>query len=90
MRLGYVVGEVVATVKICPICNHKLLLVQLVDEKDRPKGQPLIAVDCVDAGPGEKVLVVDEGNAASQILGGHREPVRTLIVGVVDHVDTEV
>ena len=90
MKLGYVVGEVVSTVKICPICNHKLMLVQVVDEHDKPRGEPLIALDRVDAGVGEKVLVLDEGNGASQILGGHREPVRTLIVGVVDHVDCEV
>jgi len=87
MRLGYVVGEVVATVKIPSICCHKLLYVQLVDDQDRPKGQPVIALDRVDAGVGEKVLVVDEGNAASQILGEKQAPVRTMVVGVVDHVD---
>jgi microcompartment protein CcmK/EutM len=87
MRLGYVLGEVVATVKIPSLERHKLLYVQLVDEKDRPKGQPVIALDKVDAGVGEKVLVVDEGNAASQILGEKQAPVRTLVVGVVDHVD---
>ncbi|MBI5836087.1 MAG: EutN/CcmL family microcompartment protein [Candidatus Eisenbacteria bacterium] len=89
MKLGYVVGEVVSTVKICPICNHKLLLVQVVGEHDKPTGQPMIALDKVGAGPGEKVLILDEGNGASQILGGNREPVRTMIVGVVDHVDVE-
>jgi microcompartment protein CcmK/EutM len=90
MKLGYVVGEVVSTVKICPICNHKLLLVQLVDEHDQPKGQPMIALDKVDAGVGEKVLVLDEGTGASQILGIKQGPVRSLIVGVVDHVDCGV
>ena len=89
MRLGYVLGEVVSTIKIPSIANHKLLYVQLVDEQDRPKGQPMIALDRVDAGVGEKVLVVDEGNAASQILGEKQAPVRTMVVGVVDHVDLE-
>lgn len=89
MKLGIVVGEVVATVKIDPLCCHKLLYVQLVDEKDQPKGPPVIALDTVSAGEGERVLVVDEGNAASQILGIKQGPVRTMVVGVVDRVDLE-
>ena len=87
MKLGIVVGEVVSTVKIPSICCHKLLQVQIVDEHDRPTGQPIIALDTVGAGEGERVLVVDEGNAASQILGEKQAPVRTLIVGIVDRVD---
>jgi microcompartment protein CcmK/EutM len=87
MKLGLVIGEVVSTVKIQSICCHKLLYVQLVDEHDRPKGQPMIALDTVDAGVGEKVLVLDEGNGASQILGEKQAPVRSMVVGVVDHVD---
>ena len=87
MRLGIVVGEVVSTVKIPSICCHKLLYVQLVNEKDQPQGQPVVALDTVSAGVGEKVLIVDEGNAASQILGEKQAPVRTLVVGIVDHVD---
>lgn len=88
MKLGLVIGEVVSTVKIQSICCHKLLYVQLVDEQDQPKGQPMIALDTVDAGVGEKVLVLDEGNGASQILGEKQAPVRSMVVGVVDHVDT--
>ena len=87
MKIGCVVGEVVSTVKIPSLCCHKLLYVQLVDEQDRPKGTPIIALDTVGAGEGEKVLLVDEGNAASQILGEKQVPVRTLVVGIVDRVD---
>jgi ethanolamine utilization protein EutN len=87
VKIGCVVGEVVSTVKIPSICCHKLLYVQLMDEQDRPKGPPVIALDTVGAGEGEKVLLVDEGNAASQILGEKQAPVRTLVVGIVDRVD---
>jgi microcompartment protein CcmK/EutM len=51
-----------------------------------PSGKPVIAVDSVDAGGGDTVLVSDEGNAASQILKMQRGPIRTVIVGV-DSVD---
>jgi len=48
--------------------------------------RPLLAVDTVDAGPGDLVLVLDEGNGAAQVLGRPRGPIRTVIVGVVDEV----
>ncbi len=87
MRLGRVVGEVVSTVKIPSICCHKLLHIQYVDELGGSRGAPVIALDTVGAGIGEDVLVVDEGNACSQILGEKQAPVRTMVVGVVDRVD---
>jgi microcompartment protein CcmK/EutM len=40
----------------------------------------------VDAGPGDLVLVLDEGNGAAQVLQRARGAVRTVIVGVVDEV----
>jgi ethanolamine utilization protein EutN len=49
----------------------------------------VIAVDSVDAGVGDRVLVADEGNTAAQVLGMPRGPVRTIIVGVVDEVMSE-
>ena len=51
-----------------------------------PTGRPTIAVDVVDAGVGDHVLVVDEGNSAAQALAQPRGPVRTVVVGVVDEV----
>jgi microcompartment protein CcmK/EutM len=84
-----VVGEVVATIKHGDLSAHKLLLVQPVDPDGTPKGQPMLAVDVVDAGVGDRVLVVDEGNSAAQVLQRPRGPVRTLIVGVIDEVDPE-
>ena len=47
-------------------------------------GRVAIAVDCVQAGPGDLVLVADEGNSAAQVLARPRGAVRTVIVGVVD------
>ena len=51
-----------------------------------PTGGYLIAVDSVGAGPGETVIVLDEGNGARQILGVPDMPVRSVVVGVVDEV----
>jgi microcompartment protein CcmK/EutM len=60
-------------------------------ERTAPDGSPLadylIAVDTVGAGPGERVLVLDEGNGARQVVGSTDAPVRSVIVGIIDAVD---
>ncbi len=88
MFLARVVGEVVATIKHAAMAGDKLLLVQPVTPADEPVGKPSIAVDAADAGPGDLVLVEDEGNTAAQVLRRPRGPIRTVVVGVVDHVET--
>ena len=87
MFLARVTGEVVATIKHPHLAARKLLLVAPEPTPGRPVLPPVIAVDTVDAGVGDRVLVADEGNAAAQVLGQPRGPVRTVIVGVVDEVD---
>ena len=87
MFLARVVGEVVATTKHAHLSARKLLLVQAEATAGRPVAQPVIAVDTVDAGIGDRVLVADEGNSAAQVLHASRGPVRTVIVGVVDATD---
>ena len=62
-------------------------VVQPLGLDDESEGEALIAVDRVDAGIGEKVLIVKEGNAARQITGRDRVPIQAVVVGVVDHVD---
>jgi ethanolamine utilization protein EutN len=84
--LGRVVGDVVATIKHRELAQRKLLLVQPLTGEGTPVGRPVIAVDAVDAGVGDHVLVVDEGNSAAQVLARPRGPVRTVVVGVVDEV----
>jgi ethanolamine utilization protein EutN len=86
MMLARVVGEVVATIKHEHLAGHKLLLVQPVTPAGEPTGRIAIAVDCAQAGPGDHVLVVDEGNGAAQVLRRSRGAVRTVIVGIVDSV----
>jgi microcompartment protein CcmK/EutM len=86
MFLARVVGDVVATIKHPALQNRKLLLVQPLTGDGTPTGRPAIAVDSVDAGVGDHVLVVDEGNGAAQVLQRPRGPIRTVVVGVVDEV----
>lgn len=86
MYIGKVIGTVVATVKISHLQGRKLLLVDQLDLQGQETGYYDIAVDVVQAGPGDTVMVIDEGNGARQILGLDPGAVRAVVVGVVDEV----
>ncbi len=88
MYIGRVCGTVVATIKNEIYRGRKLLVVDRLDLEGRPTARYDIAVDMVQAGVGDRVLVLDEGNSARQIVG--REPdgaIRAVIVGIVDELD---
>ena len=89
MFLGRVIGEVVATVKHPSLASRKILVVDMLDPDRRPLGESVLAVDSVDAGVGDFVLVVDEGSSAAIVTGLPDPPIRTVIVGVVDRVDED-
>ena len=87
MFLADVIGNVVSPVQ-CDFLNARpLLLVKPVTPRDSSAGRARIAVDTVGAGEGDRVLVIDEGNSGRQILAAGDIPVKTLIVGVVDHIE---
>jgi microcompartment protein CcmK/EutM len=86
MYIGKVIGSVVATVKIDHLAGRPLLLVDQLDLEGRETGGYDIAVDTVQAGPGDTVLVIDEGNGARQVLGLAPGAVRAVIDGIVDEV----
>jgi microcompartment protein CcmK/EutM len=87
MFVGQVTGEIVATINHPDYVNRRLLVVDRLDESGSPSGGYLIAVAAIDAGVGDRVLVLDEGNGARQILRNSTAPVRSVVVGVVDSVD---
>jgi len=84
--IGQVAGTVVATIKHEAFAGRKLLLVDRLGLDGRPTGEYDICVDAVRAGVGDRVLVLDEGNGARQVLNRKVAPVRAVIVGVVDEV----
>ena len=86
MYIGKVIGTVVATIKISHLEGRKLLLVNQLDLEGQETGYYDIAVDVAQSGPGDTVLVIDEGNGARQILKLDPGAIRAVIVGVVDEV----
>ena len=85
MKTGRVVGTVVSTVQIPVLDGHRLLVCDLTDPTGSSSGYT-IAVDVVDAGVGDRVLILDEGNSARQILGLDTGAIRAVVVGIVDEV----
>jgi microcompartment protein CcmK/EutM len=87
MFLGQVAGEIVSTINHADYDNRRLLVIDRLDPSGKPTGGYLIAVAAIDAGVGDRVLVLDEGNGARQILGNAQAPIRSVVLGVVDLVD---
>jgi ethanolamine utilization protein EutN len=86
MLLAKVVGTVVATRKDPRLVSHKLLVARPVDPKGKAEGSYLVAVDTVDAGVGETVLIVS-GSSARMAAGMKDCPVDAAIVGIIDTVE---
>jgi microcompartment protein CcmK/EutM len=100
MKLCTVLGSVFGSVHHPGYDGHKLLIVEPIDETGAAAGPSFLAIDTVQAGAGDRVLVNQEGNGAGQILSRHgaprgvppgerRPPIRSLIVGVIDRLDRE-
>jgi len=86
MQLARVIGTLVSTQKHRKLDGAKLLLVQPMTPDDEPRGVPLLTIDSVGAGVGEKVLIVIEGRAAGDALRRKAAPVDAAIIGIVDRV----
>ena len=86
MLLARIVGTVVATRKDPRLVSNKLLLARPIDPKGKAEGNYLVALDTVDAGVGETVLIVS-GSSARMAAGMKDTPVDAAVVGIVDVID---
>lgn len=87
MRLCKVIGNVVASAKHPAYHAKTLLIMQQIDVDGSEIGASFLAVDTVQAGPGDTTLVLTEGTGVRQILNAPPStPIRSLVVGIVDQV----
>ena len=100
MFLARVLGPVVNTVKHPALDGEKLLAVQPLNEFAEKQGDIILAIDRAQAGEGDHVLVMREGNGVRQIVGRDQDlpleqairaevPIRSMIVGIVDEVSVQ-
>ena len=86
MIIGKVIGDLHSTINHSFYDGRKLLMVERIDPDGSALPGYLVAVDRAGSGPGETVLVLDEGNGARQVLEDSTGPVRSVIVGIVDDI----
>lgn len=87
MLIGRVIGEVIATQKHASHEGRKALLVQPLNLDGTNRGDAVIAFDAVDAGVGDRVLLVTEGFSAMTSVGRPESPIDMAVIGVIDLLD---
>ena len=87
MLIARVVGEIVATAKAPSHLGQHALLVQPLNLDGSDQGETLVAMDAVDAGVGDRVLVVTEGWSAMTAVDRPNSPIDMAIIGVIDSVN---
>ncbi len=90
MILCKVTGTLVSTQKSPALKEYKLLIVQPIDLDGKPIGRDVIAIDQVDAGVGDRVLMIQEGAGAQQMLKHKDVPVHSVVVAVVDDMSVDL
>ena len=89
MIYARVIGTAVASAKHEAYNARKVLVVQPVTPTGQKDGPTFLAVDAVQAGVGDSVLIAREGNAARQVLDAKDAPVHSVVVAIVDNVELE-
>lgn len=85
MYYGYVVGYATATCKHPSMQGFKLLLVLAVRGDGRSiEGDPVLVVDTLGAGKGDRVMITSDGIGARELVGAENSPVRWTVLGIVD------
>jgi ethanolamine utilization protein EutN len=86
MLIARVIGDVVATQKDPSHHARKILLVQPLNLDGSDRGEAVLALDAVDAGIGERVLLSTEGFSAMTAVGRPNSPIDAAVIGIIDEV----
>jgi ethanolamine utilization protein EutN len=86
MLIGKVSGNIAATIKHQVYKNQKLFSISIQTPQGFPTGESIVAIDSVDAGIGDLVLVTQEGRSAMMVVGQTEVPVRSVIVAIIDKI----
>jgi ethanolamine utilization protein EutN len=87
MLIARVIGELVSTQKHASHEGQKLLLVQVLHLDGTDRGDPVVAVDAIDAGIGDKVLLTTEGFSAMTSVGRPNSPIDMAVIGFIDQIE---
>lgn len=87
MRLGKVIGTVVSSTQAKDYESRKILVIQPLDADEKPTGTSFLAIDAVQAGVGDIVFTIEEGNSARAVIAdADALTIKTVVTAIVDHV----
>jgi len=89
MLIGRVIGDLVATQKAPSHEGRKVLVIQPLNLDGSDRGDEVLALDAVDAGVGDRVLVATEGWSAMTAVGRPQSPIDMAVIGVIDSMSLE-
>jgi ethanolamine utilization protein EutN len=89
MLIGKVTGNIAATIKHPVYKSQRLFNVAILNPNGEPTGESVVAIDSVDSGIGDHVLITQEGRSAMTVVGQNEVPVRTVIVAIIDKIESE-
>jgi ethanolamine utilization protein EutN len=84
MQLGEIVGHAVATVKHASLVGWRLPVVQLLTADGKPDGEPVLAIDSLGAGIGDRVILCNDGAGCRQLVNSKTSPARWFVMGIRD------
>ena len=85
MQVARVIGSATATIKHESMKGWKLMVVRLLlADGCTADGDPLLAVDALGAGVGQRVMLTSDGETARELMGDNRTPVRWTVLGICD------
>lgn len=87
MLIGRVIGDVVATQKAPSHGGRKILVVQPLQLDGTDRGEAVLALDAVDAGVGDRVLLATEGFSAMTAVGRPNSPIDAAVIGIIDAIE---
>ena len=89
MLIAKITGSVASTAKNSDLHGFKILLVEPIDLEGNSLGRELLAVDTVDAGIGDRVMICMEGGSVGTVMGINKAACDAAIVGVIDTIYVE-
>lgn len=84
MLLADIIGNVTATVKHPTLSGHKLLIAQPLDASLGADGDPVLVVDQLGCGVGDRVIYTSDGTSVREMVGANNTPVRFAVLGRAD------
>lgn len=84
MQLATIVGHATATVKHPSMVGWKLLIAQPLSTDAKPDGEPQLVIDQLGAGPGDRVIICNDGAGTRKLMNSKDSPVRWFVMGICD------